>query len=287
MQPNQTHYQVRWWPNNAYIRRYWNCFAIGTTRVFIGYKNKIGKERTGYYDEGNSVAIRSFKPGVRYKIHFFIGTDSTLLRDEQFISDLKWMVENLHPQAMILIHIPYRFKFLKEMFEEKFEFDKKKVQVLPERIFPKFVISSHYSYVHSTVLNIEYDRNLNCIRARVEFPFDCGDIGCMYYDESAPVQNDLQMRNPEKYKDEIISRFKATTPLGILKSFKDEDAIWDFIMVKGEWEPQVKKPKKSINLNAKDLGTTNVDDLKTIMKDMMAKAADELAKEYESKNNEE
>lgn len=40
------------------------------------------------------------------------------------------------------------------------------------------------------------------------------------------------------FKDEIIARFKAVTPLGILKSFTNEEDIWDFVCLSGEWKKE-------------------------------------------------
>ena len=42
--------------------------------------------------------------------------------------------------------------------------------------------------------------------------------------------NESEERHPELFKDEIIANFKATTPLGILKTFKSEEDIWNYIV---------------------------------------------------------
>ena len=40
---------------------------------------------------------------------------------------------------------------------------------------------------------------------------------------------------PELFKDQIIENFKKATPELILKSFKDDNDIWDYINKNGEW----------------------------------------------------
>jgi len=115
----------------------------------------------------------------------------------------------------------------------------------------------------------------------------------------------------EMDKEEKIALFKAMTPLGILKSFRDEDEIWDFITTSNEWAPDpeiVKKysgkiveeieKERSENNSEPDedyldeefrdairkqvtIDTTEKDPekLKEQIKDMVQKAADSIIKE--------
>ena len=47
--------------------------------------------------------------------------------------------------------------------------------------------------------------------------------------DSLPFRSKCNMEYPELFKEEIIERFKNITPDGILKSFKDDEDIWEFV----------------------------------------------------------
>jgi hypothetical protein len=42
--------------------------------------------------------------------------------------------------------------------------------------------------------------------------------------------------NPNMFKDKLIEGFKKSCPPGILKTFKTDDEIWDYIMQQGMWK---------------------------------------------------
>ena len=47
--------------------------------------------------------------------------------------------------------------------------------------------------------------------------------------DSLPFRSNCNTQYPEMFKEEIIERFKNITPAGILKSFKDDEDIWEFV----------------------------------------------------------
>ena len=49
-------------------------------------------------------------------------------------------------------------------------------------------------------------------------------------------------------REEKIREFKKTTPAGILKQFKSDDDIWDYLNNQGEWEGTI--TIKDLNLHA-------------------------------------
>jgi hypothetical protein len=53
--------------------------------------------------------------------------------------------------------------------------------------------------------------------------------------------------NPEKFKDQLIDGFKKNCSESMLKSFLNDDDIWDYITQQGIWEPDKKlKPSRGI-----------------------------------------
>jgi len=67
-----------------------------------------------------------------------------------------------------------------------------------------------------------------------------------YYLGEQTFDTIMKSRYPDEFKNEIIKNFKKYTPDGILKGFKDDNDIWDYIneMIEDEKEIREKKKKK-------------------------------------------
>lgn len=50
------------------------------------------------------------------------------------------------------------------------------------------------------------------------------------------VMNEIQAAFPSVFKDRMIQAFKEKCPPGILKIFKSDDAVWEYILQEGEWK---------------------------------------------------
>lgn len=78
------------------------------------------------------------------------------------------------------------------------------------------------------------------IYVEVENYWSCGHVKCGYtsknFNGCGAIVNRVQAAHPEMFKDRIISRFKDITPESILKNFKDDDDIWEYITNNDEWE---------------------------------------------------
>lgn len=53
-------------------------------------------------------------------------------------------------------------------------------------------------------------------------------------------------------REEKIKEFKETTPAGILKQFKSDDDIWDYLNNQGEWEGTVTIKNLNLYVNSKE-----------------------------------
>lgn len=53
-------------------------------------------------------------------------------------------------------------------------------------------------------------------------------------------------------REEKIKEFKKTTPAGILKQFKSDDDIWDYLNNQGEWEGTTTIKNLNLYANSKE-----------------------------------
>lgn len=53
-------------------------------------------------------------------------------------------------------------------------------------------------------------------------------------------------------KEEQIKKFKEETPPGILKQFRDDKDIWDYLNCEGEWEADIKIKGINVTANSKE-----------------------------------
>jgi hypothetical protein len=53
-------------------------------------------------------------------------------------------------------------------------------------------------------------------------------------------------------REEKIKEFKETTPAGILKQFKSDDDIWDYLNNQGEWEGTITIKNLNLYVNSKE-----------------------------------
>ena len=65
------------------------------------------------------------------------------------------------------------------------------------------------------------------------------DISKLDFNLEGVFSSKYRKDDPELFKDLIIKDFKQNTPKGIIKSFKNDDDIWDYIMEENEWERTV------------------------------------------------
>ena len=53
-------------------------------------------------------------------------------------------------------------------------------------------------------------------------------------------------------REEKIKEFKESTPAGILKQFKSDDDIWDYLNNQGEWEDNIIIKNVNLIANSKE-----------------------------------
>ena len=238
------------------VRQIDNYFRIGNKHVFLSCnKNTLHM-------------LDMLKSHHDSKIHIFIGNDIDLCNTIYDV--LSTFIMHSHSSIKLYIHFPYELKDLYMEFLKKCKLEpNKRLMILCERKFPTFK-SFHE-------LSIKYESN------KIIAYINLFEIPCMEKNINSPIQDRVQLEDPESHKDEIIGRFKATTPLSILKSFKDENDIWDFIKVENEWAAPSKNnihKKVDIITTEKDINKVK-ENVTEMIKQTVATIMEETNKEGE------
>lgn len=227
-----------------------NYMCIGNTHIFINFNHE------------NFEYLTSINPRSVQKIHVFVTTHAAIN------NDLKWMIEKFRKviidgrecHAKIIIHLPYQVRELDLLLVKLLGFGTSKetgYKLITEKASQRFMMDSSpdcYHYIDNC-LNIIYGKTSLQIsitredfrrkeRTRctndvfptiIKFPeYKYNAIG----KESDPgIFETADMRlNPEMFKDKLIETFKKQCPNGILKSFKDDEDIWNYVMEQGMWK---------------------------------------------------
>ena len=182
----------------------------------------------------DNVIIRS-----SYKVHIFV-TDFRIF-NEEFVKEF----DQLTDFAKYYIHIPKKLKDIKPIAEKYISelLEHKEIKILLEKVGPIFRTSSMI-YGYYPICVTYHDEYLEIYLQLKSSGFNSTYFGIGSVAEGA-FRNGPQMAYPEIFKQNIINNFKSVTPLGILKTFKNEEDIWDYINHKGEWV--ISENKKDIN----------------------------------------
>ena len=237
-----------------HIGRYGNSFHFGNKFLFIGWRP--------YNAELINEWIQEHPGSLKYKFRFHI----VLCNDDQINKELIDTINkvcHLFSNAKIAIYIPDTLSAIKSTVLEKLKDAGIDINAAP-----------YYNKLHITVRDRQLEFNIHSGAERIIYPktegrsclsrpkykiyvsmkgMVCAVSTVLYHSDPMPVKKikkeDRQLSESEiaeQNKDELIAKFKATTTMSILKSFKDEDDIWDFICMENGW---AKSPKdKNVNL---------------------------------------
>ena len=175
--------------------------------------------------------LESIKDKSNQVIHIFLLDFKRIDKVESII--------NLYPKSKIIIHIPYQVKDIKKYLDSLNidAFKNKNVKVFIERKGPSFCIAENINgYYQKFNLNVKY--NDDGVETSISIHnTDYPNYKIKYLGgEGGAIKTILQRDNPELFKKEIINNFRSSCPKGILKTFKSDNEIWDYIMMNGEWE---------------------------------------------------
>lgn len=228
--------------NALLLPRNGNYFNFRDKHVIIGWRD---------YDEELLYSLLTVSGGTKSRIHIFI-SDISDIKDS-----LTRAIEYIKYQSIwirIIIHIPSRCKDLKKKVLDKLNMDSSidpRLQVIIDhKDSVQFRINENERYM----LEVKYtDTRVIC-------------SVCVFWTDmmkvtDSPIQNDIQAAHPEIYKEDIIARFKAKTPLGILKSFKNEEDLWRFIVNEQQIDTDTvkKRPGPKIHTNPETVHVSPID----------------------------
>lgn len=138
---------------------------------------------------------------------------------------LKEFISNIPPLYKFTIHVPKQVKDLKILIERLLP-ENSYCKVIVERKGPTFKIPGKSGYM----LNIVDDSY------GVTASIPIISMNHLNYKLRGDIFNSIpKTEYPILYKKEMIKQFKKITPVGILKNFNNDEDIWDYIMMQGEW----------------------------------------------------
>jgi len=160
-----------------------------------------------------------------YRVHIFI--TSPYIFTEEFNAAF----DNLTDWAKYYIHVPKVIKDLKIIAEDAIRplREHKEIKVILEKKGPLFatpcIRGGHFP------IKVNYNDNAIEINLRL----GVSSYGSYFLNNNGAIQTTPMAINPALFKDQIIENFKKATPELILKSFRDDNDIWDYINKNGEW----------------------------------------------------
>ena len=226
-----------------------NYMCIGNMHIFINFNHD------------NFEYITSINPRSVQTIHVFITTHAAINNDLKMLIGKykKFVVDGQEYRSKIVIHLPRRIKELKTLIEKflgpEYVVDNGYI-LIAERKGPRFMLDSYpdcFEYIDNW-LNIIYDKSSikitmtrepghpkkHVLYGRGGYPisikFPEYPYNVIDKDNDPGIFETAEMRlEPEMFKDKLIAGFKENCPEGILKSFKTDEDIWDYIMEQGTW----------------------------------------------------
>lgn len=199
-------------------------YRLGDVHIF----SQMGPDQ--FFEIKNNIADKRHQ-----KIHIFE------LYPDSIMETIKEIIEVVHSETKIIIHISHYMKDYKILMEEKFKDIKRdskipKYYIIAERkpVIFSWVDKNDDNKQHSIIFT--FKKHNGRFQLTINNQIKAWTLRNQMYDYSnAAIRSQVQLNNPELFKDTIIKNFKRVTPDGILGTFDSDDDIWDFITDQGEW----------------------------------------------------
>jgi hypothetical protein len=248
--------------NDEYYRNYKGEFTLRKLKLFMDNPNYMCISNTHIFinfDNKDLEQLNILKPGSVDTVHIFITTHSAINASlKMFIEKYKNLViDGKKYNVRIILHLPVAVKEFVPLVK-KFLGPEEGYKLLVERKGPKFSLDTYPDSFHSIYTWLEIIYGENSLKLDITRSINSNWIGSYgkggyptiikfpeYPYNIIDKENDpgifesAQMRlDPDMFRDKIIKAFKEKTPEGILKSFKNDDEIWEYIMQQGQWKIQ-------------------------------------------------
>lgn len=209
-----------------------NYLRIANTHIFINFT----KHNMDY--------LSMLRPGSIRKIHIFITNHASINET------LRFLLKRATSDQRILIHIPKSISelnaFLHTFIGE--EEEGKYTSIIEKE---PFIFGSELDDFKITIRFNKTELKVQLSPFRTD-PFKPSRYGIEFpnypyngaSEEEQGIFENVEMRiDPMKFKDQLITAFKKNCPEGILKSFKTDDEIMEYIMQQGEWAVKEEEQK--------------------------------------------
>jgi len=185
-----------------------NYINIFHTHIFINFTSH------------NLDFLNEMHPGSIRKIHVFITNHASINESLKFLADR---------YAMVIIHTPRHLPVLETLAYKFITSCNRVIYTNREVLFGSYgMLRIIYK---KDYLEIVTPKSTAMVIKFPKYPYNLVDE-----DTDKGVFESAEMRlNPEMFKDKLISEFKRQVPSGILKAFKTDDDIFEYIMQQGEW----------------------------------------------------
>ena len=209
-----------------FLTQYDNYIAIAQTHIFFNFNKR------------NLDYLLTLKPHAIKKIHIYISDHYSV--NENLKNMIHILSTRENQKIKIIIHI---YKMIKEIkpFLVKYLDGLKGYQVIIERRKLNYFVahgSSGSDHLCISFNDKAFTVNISTAQSssiKIIFPpYSFNDT-----DKDKGIFETLAERlNPEQFKEKLIASFRKNCPEKILKSFKGDEDIWNYIMKQGEWKIQ-------------------------------------------------
>lgn len=210
---------------------YKNYMCIGSTHIFINFNNTDLEH------------LNSMNPKSIHKIHVFITNHAAIGVSLKFMVDKygKLKIDGVRYPVKIVIHLPVKLKELAPLIGKVLGSNNVfAYKHLVERKGPRFIITNE-NYKYSLLITYgekgikvtTTGSGMSC-PISIKFPEYEYDLIDEENDPGIFETGDMRL-HPSDFKDKLIDGFKKSCPENILKTFKTDTDIWDYIMQQGSW----------------------------------------------------
>jgi G:T/U-mismatch repair DNA glycosylase len=210
-----------------FLTQYNNYVVIAETHIFFDFNRR------------NLEYLKSLHSNTVNKIHIYLSGHQSV--NETLKNLIQYYENKKEKRVKIIIHIYKSIRELKSFVIRYFkELNGYRIIIEKGRANKFIAHTSDGNGILSVIFNkdsynIQIDKINNVGYIKIVFPsypFNPADI-----EDDRGIFTTLEERvNPEQFRDKLIEKFKEQCPENILKSFKDDQDIWDYIMKQGEWK---------------------------------------------------
>lgn len=162
-----------------------------------------------------------------YRVHIFI--TSPYIFNEEWEKNM----DRLTDWAKYYIHIPKTLADIKIIADEYINrlTEHKVIRSILEKNGPIFSTPFIRGRVGRYPIKVSYNKD----HIDISLKLGCESFGDYYIKNGGAIRTSPMRVNPNLFKDKIIENFKQSCPEAILKAFKDDEDIWNYITQNAEW----------------------------------------------------